>query len=152
MSDELWRDNWITPSYIMDQVSEFYDGEYFDPFPINPSFDAFKCVWEGKKLWLNPPYSQLGEIVKLVQYRGKTSLWLTHHNHSSKWFKTLTGMCIAQCQLFDRVKFIDPRTMVASTSTAFGKCQTITYISPYTGNLDMFVNCFDKLGNIMIRR
>lgn len=151
MSEE-WRDNWITPAHIMSQVVDFYDDEYYDPFPIKPTFDAFTTPWKGSKLWLNPPYSQLSKIVSLPQYEGKTSLWLTHHNHSSKWFKTLTGKCIAQCQLYDRVKFIDPRTMIESKSTAFGKCQTITLISPYTGKLDKFAECFGELGNIMVKR
>lgn len=55
---------WQTPNYILDLVNIFYDNDYFDPCPINPTFDGLSldCNWT-KKAFVNPPYSR-GEIEK----------------------------------------------------------------------------------------
>lgn len=142
------RDNWITPSYIMESVDNFFQGQYFDPFPINPHWDAYRIPW-GDNIWLNPPYSKLSEIVKLPQYKGKVSLWLTHTSHDVKWYKYLASQSTAICQLYDRVKFIDPKTHLPSKSTAIGKCQSIFLISP-KHDLEKFSEIFGKLGRVMV--
>lgn len=143
------RDNWQTPNYIMERVNEFYRGDYFDPFPPSPLVDAMISPWEEKNLYLNPPYSRLPEIIKLSQWRGKTSIWLTHHNHDTVWFNHLAEQCLAQCLLRKRVKFVNPSTG-NSKSTAIGKCQTLTLISPYAIYLDRFHTIFSDLGRIVI--
>lgn len=151
LTGELWRDNWITPNYIMALVEEYFNGDYFDPFPVNPEFDAFTQQWEGSNFWLNPPYSKLSSVVKLPCYKKGSSLWLTHHSHDTVWFKTLSKQCLAQCHIDHRVKFIDPRTNTESENTAFNKCQSLTLITPYTGNLQKFSKIFSQLGVIMVK-
>lgn len=143
------RDNWQTPKYIMERVNEFYQGEFLDPFPANPLVDAMISPWEDRNLYLNPPYSLLSEIVRLSQWRSKTSLWLTHHNHDTVWFNYLAEQCLAQCLLRKRVKFVNPSTGLPE-STAIGKCQTLTLITPYGILLDRFYNVFSDLGRIVI--
>lgn len=49
------NDDWETPQYILDYIKKEY-GKFFDPCPINPTFDGLKLKWK-KVNFINPPYN-----------------------------------------------------------------------------------------------
>jgi len=49
------HNNWETPQYILDYVKKKY-GSFFDPCPLNPTFDGLKIPWK-KINFVNPPYT-----------------------------------------------------------------------------------------------
>ena len=50
------HDDWETPKEILESIRREF-GEFFDPCPINPSFDGLKIEWKGVN-YVNPPYSR----------------------------------------------------------------------------------------------
>ena len=53
------HDNWETPEYLLDYIRDkYFDGkDFFDPCPINPSFDGLKIDWKERN-YVNPPYNR----------------------------------------------------------------------------------------------
>ena len=83
------HDNWETPKDFLDKIrSEF--GEFFDPCPLNPSFDGLTIEW-GNINFINPPYSRkLKEAFILKAFeeykKGKTCIMLLPVSTSTKIF------------------------------------------------------------------
>ena len=49
-------DHWRTPSAM---YKKYMDEGYIDPCPFHADFDGLKIDYFKKKLFINPPYSQL---------------------------------------------------------------------------------------------
>lgn len=150
---EKWRDNYITPAYIQDAVAEFYGcPDYYDPCLIDPVIDAFQSRW-GTQNFINPPFSeyklwaQHGIINFILSGSKVEQIWLCHTNNSSGWFKQLTKHAAAICLLKDQIKFIDPRTMQPTDSTAYGKSQSLIYIGP-PYRAEHFAAVFSRIGTV----
>lgn len=127
---EKWRDFYQTPGYILDAVKNFYGGEFFDPCPVNPTFDGLSTVWQPNS-FINPPFSDYKSWVTHGLKQSTPQLWICNHNHDTAWFRLLLDYSIAMVLLQKRVKFIDPLTGTPSASTAIGKCQTIILIDSH---------------------
>tara|TARA_R100000388_G_scaffold84053_1_gene63048 strand:+ start:1288 stop:1722 length:435 start_codon:yes stop_codon:yes gene_type:complete len=55
-----------TPDYLKDKIVKEF-GEYFDPCPVNPSFDGLLIDWPTNIVnYVNPPYTR-GQISKWVK-------------------------------------------------------------------------------------
>ena len=92
----------------MDQIrSEF--GDFFDPCPINPSFDGLKINW--KKLnYVNPPYNRTDKeafIMKAYEEskKGNVSIMLLPVSTSTKIFHEIILPHTELRFLRGRVKF-----------------------------------------------
>lgn len=102
------HDDWETPPPLLDQIrSEF--GDFFDPCPINPSFDGLKINW--KKLnYVNPPYNRTDKeafIMKAYEEskKGNVSIMLLPVSTSTKIFHEIILPHTELRFLRGRVKF-----------------------------------------------
>ena len=59
MKDPKANDLWYTPECVLKPVREFLGEDYFDPCPIDPTFDGIapEAVWQSN-CFINPPYSR----------------------------------------------------------------------------------------------
>lgn len=83
------HDNWKTPNWVLDKVRNEY-GDFFDPCPLNATFDGLACAW-GEVNYINPPYStKLKEAFIRKAYQesinGKTCIMLLPVSTSTKIF------------------------------------------------------------------
>ena len=152
---EAWRDNWITPNYLWDAIREF-SPEVEDACPINATFDtlAEPGRFLEKDIYVNPPFSRYLEFVKAIavpQYFPaiRSQLWIMHHDSSTERQRMLMRRGTIMCMLYERVKFIDPRTGEPSWSSAVGKSQSIIYIGPSERN-SAFKSTFRDLGKVVL--
>ena len=53
------HDDWETPKKLLEMIkNEYFSGnEFFDPCPIQPSFDGLAISWR-KYNFINPPYNR----------------------------------------------------------------------------------------------
>lgn len=52
------HDNWKTPDWLLDDIRQEF-GAFFDPCPLNATFDGLSITWGlGKTVFINPPYSR----------------------------------------------------------------------------------------------
>lgn len=81
-------DNWATPKIMY----EFYiKNNYFDPCPLNSSFDGLKIDWKIKN-FVNPPYSKIKQFVdKSIEEhkKGKEVILLIPARTDTKYFRKL---------------------------------------------------------------
>ena len=49
------HDNWKTPDYLLKLIRKEF-GDFYDPCPINATFDGLKTEWR-KVNYINPPYN-----------------------------------------------------------------------------------------------
>jgi|26BtaG_2_1085354.scaffolds.fasta_scaffold03248_9 hypothetical protein len=81
MTDDYKTDKWLM---------NIFEG-WFDPCPINPSFDGLKIEWQ-KKTFVNPPYSNpLPWVEKAIEEnkKGNVVVLLLKLDTSTKWFAKL---------------------------------------------------------------
>ena len=136
------KDNWQTPPELLEVITEFFPGVMFDPCPANPSFNGLSMPWT-RDVYVNPPFSQYLDWAEHgIKQDTDHQIWMCHHSHDTRWFKTLMQRASALCLLSKRVKFINPETG-KSAGTAIGKCQSLIYIghSP-----DHFCEWFASVG------
>lgn len=144
------RDNWQTPPWLLQIVAEYYHGQFFDPSPVNPDFDGLKVRWVVyRNVWINPPFSDYELWVDhgLLWHDQQCQIWLSHHNHDTKWFRRLRDHSLCQVQLYSRVRFIDPVTGIEK-GTAFNKCQTLHFVGGH--NLARVKRYFSSVGQVML--
>lgn len=137
-------DNWITPQYIIDAIDKFYNFEWFDPCPQNPTFNGLAIEWKDKN-YINPPFSKYREWAKIARLKTGEQLWLCHHNHDTYWFSMLFDKSSAIMMFHNRIKFIHP-TKGEVAGTAIGKCQSLIYIGD---RIQDFANTFKEFGYIL---
>jgi hypothetical protein len=145
---QVERDNWLTPSHIMQAVNDFFFGDYFDPCPANPTFNGLELDWDtvrAQGLYINPPFSQYLAWSSWGMHFRKEQLWMCHHSHDTRWMQMLLKRSAAICMLNDRVKFLDPVDRKPK-GTAFGKCQSLIYIGKRD---DAFKASFSEMGLIL---
>jgi hypothetical protein len=98
------KDNYATPSWLMD----CFEG-WFDPCPLNPTpeIDGLQMEW-GMRTYVNPPYSEPHKwVAKAIQEanKGKLIVMLLRVDTSTKWFADLIEAG-AECLWFGRrIKF-----------------------------------------------
>lgn len=97
---------WKTPKNIY----EYYmKNNYFDPCPVDPTFDGLKIKWK-KMNFVNPPYNEVHKwIDKSIaeSKKGNHVIMLIPARTDTKWFRTLyeNGCTILFIQ--GRLKFND---------------------------------------------
>lgn len=159
---EKWKDDYQTPSYILEAVNEFYGGrnEWLDPCPpriLRPvSIDAFwlhpSSTWLNKrKMYINPPFSKYLKFVQHLLPLGGEQIWIMHHDSSTERQRLLMERARLVCLLNERVRFIDPRTGEVSKGTEVGKSQTLIYLSDEHDmqRVNDFILCFRPLGKVL---
>lgn len=145
---EDWRDSYGTPPYILKAVAQLCD-YWADPCPPSPHFDGLGREWDEywDFVFVNPPFSQYAKWVDHGMKQDCDQVWLSHTNNDTQWFQKLASKASALCLLNKRVKFIDPRTGVETTSTFINKGQCIHYIG---NDLEGFNRAFSPLGNVLL--
>ena len=104
-------DNYPTPKWLLD----VFDG-WYDPCPLNPTFDGLKTEWE-QRTYVNPPYSEpLKWVEKAIEEskKGKTVVMLMRVDTSTKWFAKLVEADAEFLWFHRRVKFTDSAPNFAS--------------------------------------
>jgi len=84
-------DNWATPETIYKQYVDELD--YFDPCPLNSTFDGLQIEWKTKN-FVNPPYSKIKEFVyKAMEEhkKGKEVILLIPARTDTKYFRKLVN-------------------------------------------------------------
>ena len=81
-------DNWATPNVMY----EFYEkNNYFDPCPLNSSFDGLEIEWKNKN-FVNPPYSKIKQFVDkaIMEHKnGNEVILLIPARTDTKYFRKL---------------------------------------------------------------
>jgi hypothetical protein len=78
------NDDWKTPKWLM----EFFK-DYYDPCPVNPTFDGLKIDWKSPS-FVNPPYSNVLEWVKKAieeSKKGVNVVLLLRVDTSTKFYR-----------------------------------------------------------------
>lgn len=98
---------WQTPKNIYDYYCK---KDYFDPCPINPTFDGLKIEWYAKN-FVNPPYKDIKKwIYKSLHeaLKNKEIVLLIPARTDTQWFKTLIESKMAIIYFLEgRLKFSD---------------------------------------------
>ena len=111
-------DNWQTPEYILDAVRKTIGSDYFDPCPVNPTFNGIQIDWPNKNAFINPPYSRgslEGWSKKAYKEYNKLSIlktqviWLINYGCTENR-QIIKGIASAICDLKTRISFINPAT------------------------------------------
>lgn len=142
------NDYWRTPNYITDAVNELWPDGWMDPCPANPKIDGMSYNW-CQPAYINPPFSNYLKWAEWGQYHcTNEQLYICGHDHSTKWFKTITQSASALCLLSKRVRFIDPVTGLEGKAPS--QCHTLIYCHGINkDNTERFEQVFSKLGIIV---
>lgn len=64
--DKSKSDSWATPKKLRDELQREFEFDDFDPCPLNdnPDFNGKDINWDGEKIFVNPPYSDLKSTKK----------------------------------------------------------------------------------------
>jgi hypothetical protein len=143
---ENWRDNYQTPPYILDKVNILFgDNNWFDPFPVNPSFNVFMDLYptdDIRHMYINPPFSLYSKAVDTLLPRKAEQIWiLSNIKTETTYAQKLLAKASAICYLNKRVAFIDPRTGIPAKDNYCG--QMLLYIG---NDPDFFCSVFRTLG------
>lgn len=99
-------DDWATPSYM---YKWYMDKGYFDPCPLNPTFNGLEIDWKDLN-FVNPPYSQLKRWIEksIEEHRkGRAVHLLIPARTDTKAFKLLFDYGCNFIFLTGRLKFND---------------------------------------------
>ena len=150
------NDFWQTPEYILDAINMMWPNGWFDPCPINPSFDGLKIdisYQRGIPKYFNPPFSQYLDWVKYWEGDNSEQIWIMDHDHSTQRMQQLLIESLplysppkwfSYCLLYERVAFIDPET--GKPKKGQMRCQTLIYKG---SNSNGFAKNFKHLGLIL---
>lgn len=103
-------DDWRTPSHIYHYF--VIESKYIDCFPYHAQYDEFLKVYEGKKLFVNPPYSKLKLIPDWIrkQYVNNCHIaLLIPARTDTKYFHELLSMNPSIYFLKGRLHFNDSK-------------------------------------------
>lgn len=109
-----------TPSYILDRVTATL-GPWFDPCPVNPTFDGLRIRWPNLDFFINPPYSR-GELERwgtkawreYIRVFSETDepingIWLINYGATANR-RLIKSRASAICDLYERISFVDQKT------------------------------------------
>lgn len=134
------KDCWQTPPWLLALMDEFFEGQWFDPCPVNPTFDGLAVKWP-EKCFINPPFSQYLKWAEHGFVQPLEQIWICHHDSSTQRMQTLFPGA-ALCLLYNRVSFINPETGLPK-GTDIAKSQTLIY----RGNKSSrFADVFNRYG------
>lgn len=108
-------DNWSTPEKLYNKY--ILDG-YYDPCPLNSSFDGLIIDWKNKN-FVNPPYSKIKEFVdKSIKEhkKGKEVILLIPARTDTKYFRKLVDYGVSITFITGRLHFNN------SNSAPFPSC------------------------------
>ncbi len=123
---ENWRDNYITPPYLLEAMRD-YAPDFYDPF-LTDAPDALSIDWasyKGPPLWCNPPFSRYTEFYNAVRVAPVPQVWVCAHDHSTERFGQMLRDGWFICLLSKRVRFIDPRTLQPANNPS--DCHTLIF-------------------------
>ena len=132
------NDNWATPKDLLEKIrSEF--GDYFDPCPLNATFDGLNIDWKPIN-YINPPYSRkLKELFIKKAYqegkKGKICIMLLPVSTSTKIFHEIILPNAEIRFLKGRVKFIGHNTKNELVTTKTGQHDSMIVIFPKNRNI-----------------
>lgn len=102
-------DNWCTPTVMYES---FIKNNYFDPCPLNSSFDGLNINWH-KKNFVNPPYSKINNFVdKSIDEhkKGKEIVLLIPARTDTKYFRKLVDYGCFIVFITGRLHFNDSKS------------------------------------------
>jgi hypothetical protein len=89
--DANYNNSWKTPDWLMTSLTMEL-GNLYDPCPLNPKpdFDGLQESWAGKKVYCNPPYSNiLPWVEKALASEAELVVMLLPTRSESEWFHKL---------------------------------------------------------------
>ena len=144
------RDLWYTPDHIKQRIQKFFGSDYFDPCPVNPTFNGLETGW-GWRSFINPPYSTKlkNEFIDygLKQYKhhiGSRYLWLVNYRNSvalTKLHKYADAICVPDT----RIRFVP-----GHPSLGDGESPRHDSIFILWGNIAGFHDNFHSLGKVYV--
>ena len=152
------NDFWQTPPHILERVTKVLGEDYFDPCPINPTFDGLSVEW-GSNCFINPPYSKQGfEPWPFVGYAEFFRLMADYHMDNQPEFIWLVnyGNCEnrriikeyagAICDMHRRIQFIHQDPENDSKQNMYN--QMIYY---WGYDVSKFKAAFSDLGEVFVK-
>ena len=103
-------DYWQTPTKL---YHWFIDKGWYDPCPVNPTFNGLENEWKEKN-FVNPPYSEIEKWVdKAIEQakKGKESTLLIPARTDTKWFMKLYYAGATFKFIQGRLKFDDGKNV-----------------------------------------
>jgi site-specific DNA-methyltransferase (adenine-specific) len=85
------NDNYATPDYLYCALDKEF-GFNFDPCPLNdaPMIDGLSLPWDGKRAFINPPWSNIGPwVTKALQRDAELVVLLVPARTDTGWFHAL---------------------------------------------------------------
>jgi hypothetical protein len=105
------NDNYMTPPYLYEALDMEFEFD-LDPCPLNPDFDpaihqdGLKLDWDGRRVFCNPPWSDITPWVKKAFESKAVVAFLLSARTDTRWFHLLKDSG-AEIRLFrKRVHFL----------------------------------------------
>lgn len=100
-------DHWATPKFIYDWYME---NGFIDPCPLHSKENNLEKTYHNKKLFINPPYSDISSWVGFIKRNTKTCSridLLIPARTDTKYFHELLELCPVVTFIKGRLKFND---------------------------------------------
>jgi hypothetical protein len=105
------RGDWTTPTELIARIDSFYGGDWLDPCPATPTFDALAGPWPtSAHIYLNPPYGRsigtwVARALAESHQLGAELIMLLPARTDTRWFQPLFSRADAICWIAGRLKF-----------------------------------------------
>ena len=140
---ENTTDEWYTPKELLDSLGQFE----LDPCaPVTPLYKTADVMynkndnglikdWQGKRVWLNPPYSQplIGQFINKMAENNNGIALLYNRCNSKMFMDVIFPTAAAMIFMRHRINFLKPdgtksnNTPSGSVLIAFGE-QNVTHL------------------------
>ena len=153
--------SWYTPPIYIESARAVMGSIDLDPFSsskanetvkasyyLDEKDDAFTSEWDGKHVWMNPPYGvgiMSKAIDRFVEMRSNfdEAIVLVNNATETKWFKKLLDISSGICLVNKRIAFLSPDNKNVSGNT---RGQVFFYVGD---NLASFAKEFKQYGTIL---
>lgn len=122
--DRPRRDDWFTPKWIFDALNIQFDLDVCSPvngvewIPVKNHFniydDGLSKEWEGKRVWMNPPYSNPTPWINKFRINNNGIALIP--TTIGKWWLDLYEDERAKWLALPPMRFIDPNGQIASNT------------------------------------
>ena len=121
MNSSSARDSWRTPAWLYEALNREF-GFDLDPCPYQPNWaagthqDGLELDWDGKRVFCNPPYSNIKPWVEKAFASAAFTVLLLPAWTDRDWFQILHERHAEIRYFRHRVNFIPPNGVKSSTN------------------------------------